>query len=625
MTLRTTFFLLLFLMVGNTAYAQLEIVHIPKVKEGQSAKIINQRRGAEDPIQLPFFDDFSTASLFPSDSFWIDGQNVSVSRGAAINAMSNNVLVFDGADAFGKNYSNSAAQVELADTLLSRKIDLGSIPVPLESTIYLSFFWQIEGHGELPDEKDSIRLQFVDAAGNWETVWSKKGGDPTSNEDFILENIKVTPEYLHQDFQFKFQSFNSLQGAFDTWLIDYVYLNKYRSSGETTFNDLTLTSYPTSLFGQYTAIPSSQFFSNDFVPEDFLAPIYIDFLNMYNIFNLVAYSAVVRDTLTNTVLDVLADEKNPNKPFFSFDRAQFKSDSIIYTKIPKSDSLLLELTYFLNTADTLLIQDITGVDTTFLDWQRRNDTARSYFSIDDYYAYDDGSAEFGAGINVNGGQLLYRYILTEPDTLTHIDINFPDIGTNLSGTPIDLIVRDKLDNSDNSLLYFGRNFSVKNPTNINGLVAYPLSVGVIVQDTIYIGFAQGTGERLPVGLDKNTNSANNIFVNVNGTWQQNAELKGSLLMRPRFENGALITGIHDIPKKENYITVYPNPSSGIFKISGEYTDAHAYDIQGKLLQIVFRKESIRQSSINLTNYPNGIYYLRFQSKNGVLTKKVIVR
>ena len=454
---------------------------------------------------------------------------------------------------------------------------------------------------------------------------SKKGGNPSSNEDFILENIKVTSEYLHQNFQFKFQSFNSLQGAFDTWLIDYVYLNKYRSSSETTFNDLTLTSYPTSLFGQYTAIPSSQFFSDDFIPGDFLAPIYIDFLNMYNIFNLVAYSAVVRDTLTNTVLDVLADEKNPNKPFLSFARANFKADSIDYTKIPKSDSLLLELTYFLNTADTILIQNISGVDTTFLDWQRRNDTARSYFSIDDYYAYDDGSAEFGAGINVNGGQLLYRYILTEPDTLTHIDINFPNIGKSLSGTPIDLIVRNKLDNSDNSVLYLGRNFSVKNPTNIDGLVAYPLSVGVIVQDTIYIGFAQGTNERLPVGLDKNTNSSDNIFVNVNGVWQQNSELKGSLLMRPRFENGAIITGINDLPERESLISIYPNPSSGIFNILGKYTDASAYDIQGRLLQTTFRKKSASQSSINLTSYPNGIYFLRFQSQKGVVIKKLIVR
>ena len=346
---------------------------------------------------------------------------------------------------------------------------------------------------------------------------------------------------------------------------------------------------------------------------------------MYDIFNLVAYSAIVRDTLTNTTLDILADEENPNIIFLSYERANFESPSIDYAKIPKSDSLLLELNYFLNTADTLLIKDITGVDTTFLDWQRRNDTASSYFSINDYYAYDDGSAEFGAGINVNGGQLLYRYVLTEPDTLTHIDINFPDIGKNLSGTPIDLIVRNKLDNSDNSILYQGKNFSVKNPTTINGLVAYPLSVGVVVQDTIYIGFAQGTEERLPVGLDKNTNSANNIFVNVNGTWQQSTELKGSLLMHPRFENGAIITGIHDIPEEKNQIIVYPNPSRGIFNISGEFTDANAYDIQGKLLQTTFRKKSISQSSINLTNYPNGIYYLRFQSKKGVITKKVIVR
>ena len=42
--------------------------------------------------------------------------------------------------------------------------------------------------------------------------------------------------------------------------------------------------------------------------------------------------------------------------------------------------------------------------------------------INDYLSYDDGKAEFAAGINQEDGEVVVMYILKQIDTITHIDL-----------------------------------------------------------------------------------------------------------------------------------------------------------------------------------------------------------
>jgi hypothetical protein len=44
-----------------------------------------------------------------------------------------------------------------------------------------------------------------------------------------------------------------------------------------------------------------------------------------------------------------------------------------------------------------------------------------------------------------------------------------------------------------------------------------------------------------------------------------------------------------------------------------------YGMNGQRLEEV----SVRDNEINLTNYPNGIYFVRVISDNGLITKKLI--
>ena len=66
-------------------------------------------------------------------------------------------------------------------------------------------------------------------------------------------------QYFHSDFQFRFQSFGRLSGPYDTWNLDYVYLNQGRSVDDTSFPDRAITSPLTSLFSSYYAMPLKHF------------------------------------------------------------------------------------------------------------------------------------------------------------------------------------------------------------------------------------------------------------------------------------------------------------------------------------------------------------------------------
>lgn len=73
----------------------------------------------------------------------------------------------------------------------------------------------------------------------------------------------------------------------------------------------------------------------------------------------------------------------------------------------------------------------------------------------------------------------------------------------------------------------------------------------------------------------------------------------------------------------NEITLYPNPSNGIFTISTQLpTDVVAIDVTGK---VVFRMLNINnQTTLNLTQLQKGLYLLKLSNELGEQTKKIII-
>jgi Secretion system C-terminal sorting domain len=150
----------------------------------------------------------------------------------------------------------------------------------------------------------------------------------------------------------------------------------------------------------------------------------------------------------------------------------------------------------------------------------------------------------------------------------------------------------------------------------------PLVEPAGVKGQFYVGWEQTSSAVIAVGLDKNTDSGDRIYSNINGTWQQNVALKGSLMIRPVFGkgNGGPITEI----EKNQSLSVYPNPSHGIFYTSAFVEDAILYDLSGRKVAIDVER-SPESTKITLHNSAAGLYVLRCFQNNRWVNTKVIVR
>jgi hypothetical protein len=80
------------------------------------------------------------------------------------------------------------------------------------------------------------------------------------------------------------------------------------------------------------------------------------------------------------------------------------------------------------------------------------------------------------------------------------------------------------------------------------------------------------------------------------------------------------TGISEISL--NAVDVYPNPSKGIFNIDFvyDYISIVVYDSYGNT---ILNEQQIIDGSIDLSQHPNGVYYLRIKSANSSIIKKLV--
>ncbi|MDR2971673.1 MAG: leucine-rich repeat protein [Bacteroidales bacterium] len=83
-------------------------------------------------------------------------------------------------------------------------------------------------------------------------------------------------------------------------------------------------------------------------------------------------------------------------------------------------------------------------------------------------------------------------------------------------------------------------------------------------------------------------------------------------------------GIDEWKIENGELEIYPNPTGGELKIAtSEYpiSDIRIYDVVGKL--VVQSKIVQSEIEINISHLPTGIYFVRIQTENGVVTRKVV--
>ncbi len=610
-------------------------------------------------LGLPFFEDFSLYQGVADTTIWDKNGGTYINQTFGINNPSLGIATFDGLNEQGQPYNFSTVVSEaigLTDVLQSYLINMSTL-TPADS-VYLSFYYQKTGLGEMPDVLDSLVLQTKDNAGNWGTIWSKKGGDRDTVFTQILLSIKDL-KYFHAGFQFRFQTYGRQSGMYDIWNLDYIYMDKNRNFQDKFVQEIATTKPATGWLKKYTAMPAPHFWLNT---SAYLAQSLKSNINNFSGtgFDVISYNATAQETISGLNLGIFAS----TPPFILGGNAQqfpINANTNL-NALPNNKKMIIKSQFLVGTGDNSTT--IQGVDLS------RNDITRNTTYITDFFAYDDGSAEYGAGVNQRFGKTAVRFFLEKPDTLTDIRLHLTKFEKDLSTLSVNIVIWQKLSNIDNTInkdsVMYKVNIPIRYPNTRNELLSvdslkrvslsgFRFPKVVLPQGTFYIGWEQTTNDRVTVGYDMNSDATGEIFFNTGNfwqTWQPDPIQKGALMIRPIFSKDNL-TPLENFSQNtfSQHIKVYPNPAQEyVFVEWQENQDFNVLNnsfgktlnpkeikiwgtkgqeisnIQTQSLEIennVF--SNTKKIKIPLKNLPSGLYFLKIDFGQGILvTKKIVI-
>ena len=626
-------------------FSQFNIAQAQEIETGMPInpvikKYLLNRLGVEerslntDTIELPFFDDFSNYLIYPTDTLWED-KDAFVNTGYSYNPVTNGVATLDAINQYGELHSNASSGQFIADHLTSKPINLEGLTY--NDSVYLSFYFQPQGVADSPEVGDSLVLEFYSPiSDNWYWMWSENG---STIKDFkaVIIPVPDTSLYFQKGFKFRFKNYASLTGTFepswsnnaDQWHLDYIYFDKNRTPYDTTIIDLAFLSTPDYLLDDYTSMPWRHFVANNAqMAEEFE----MSFVNHRDNGILVNREIEIYDLIDGgTPYEVIggggaSDNFPPGDTTINH--------NISYSFVTSS----MEYAEFLVKARIKpgeIVADFTA----------NNDTASYIQVFDNYYAHDDGSPESGYGLGGEGTQnamfanKFYNY--QSNDSLRAIDMYFNQTMGNASqqyfflkvwannettGLP-DTVMFSQIGlrpEYTDSLFKFTRYF-LQNEAGEDTAIAVP--------SIFYVGWKQTTTDLLNIGFDKNRirNKENDplwrnpwMFYNVTGGWQQSS-FEGSVMLRPVFSLIPLVS-INEVILDDIDVSLYPNPNAGIFNIKTSDSSTSTYNIFSSNGAVLLSgKMNSNVSQLDMSGYPNGIYYIKISNTNSVsVTKKIVI-
>ncbi len=612
--------------------------------ENKTAKTTSSKAS----LELPFIDDFAKSIGFPNSLLWQD-HYVFINQTYTNDPLSIGVATFDAIDETGSIHANAQSYAFGADTLTSHEINL---EYPGDNTIFLSFYYQPGGLGDIPEIKDSLILEFC----HNDTVWNKKWdvvfnatdsiltekhwyGDTTvkSIEGDTLTDLKLTFHqviipvneeiYLKNNFKFRFRNYASLSSIetieskasnADHWHIDYVYLDTDRSVNDTIMNDVVICEPIGSLLKTYESLPWTHLdraFSYEM--EDSIQLTYRNLTNeeqnpwrKFEIIDIMNYTGT-------TPLD--AGKEPPISPMEKYTYKRPIDYPFPYD--PNYDSSLFEIRGFFH-ENTLEDRN--------LKW---NDTTRFYQKFYNYYAYDDGTAENGYGIVGEGAEramVAMKFNTYKEDTLRAVQIYFNQVVNNVTNQlPFKIHIWDVANNKPSSIIYTSEDIKPINEEELNSFTTFKLEDPILVSGEFFIGWQKvNTTEMLNVGFDVNRINNQKLYYNISGEWTQ-SQLEGTVMIRPVFgKDFSVTTSTNEIIPEKQIVecSVYPNPARDILNIGFEDNQLEDYrytifDAYGR----IYIDEISQQTTLDISKLNSGIYFIRISdSKENSTTKKFIV-
>jgi hypothetical protein len=551
---------------------------------------------------LPFIDDFSYEGPYPDATLWLD-QQAFINNTMSANPVSRGVATLDGLNQFGRPYFQDPFNIGLADSLTSVPIDLSTYSP--SDNVFMSFYYQPQGLGFAPENKDSLFLYFLNSSNQWIRIWQMRGSNV---HEFKLEMIEMEqPQFFHSNFQFRFVNIASLNTNDDVWNLDYIKIDANRSFGDTIMNDVAFTVPPTSILKTYTAMPFRHFLANQ--PNERSDTQKVEVKNMYPVPNTITLNRNAFDVSTSVSLNnqIRTPLTIASKSFVQDD---FNGYLISLTPPGPQSKVVVRNQYFYPRVN--------------LNDRTQNDTILQEVTFDNYFAYDDGTAEKSyfllPAFNFPSKTAL-KFTLNEADTLRGLSIHFGPQLPSAAGKYFSIVLYHSLGNSttSDSIIHTEELFQVQYEPAINGFSNYAFALPpVLAAGTYYIGITQPANfgsDSIYYGLDVNTNSSPQFLsYNVDGTWYASG-ISGSLMMRP-------IVGQSFVPTKiiEKELNVpldeiaYPNPATDRLYLKSQNDDqaCRVFTLDGRLIN----NFKVTQQSVDISTLPSGEYLFYFTNAKG---------
>ncbi|HAM10388.1 MAG: hypothetical protein A2X04_05115 [Bacteroidetes bacterium GWF2_41_9] len=597
---QVTIFLIFSLAACSVAISQEAVVGIQSnysITGSSEMKSKSISSLSHDTIELPFFDDFSGKSIFPDSKKWADNF-VFINNTYSDKQITAGVATFDAIDNRGMMYETAISSGFMADMLTSLPLNLNYTAA---DKIKFTFFFQAGGLGDSPEPNDSLTLQFLSPEENkWFAIWRVNG---TTDQSFRQVLISIDDQrFLKKGFQFRFINYASISkslntddqsiiGNCDHWNIDYVLLDKNREADDTVYSDVAIRSPNRSLLKNHEAMPLNHFREIELQEMSSFIPVY--YRNNDIIVRNVTRNFEIWDVNKNTKVHSFTAGASNIDPLTNVD---YKAN-LIYTF--KSDS-----------PDSARFRIISSLKTDDFD-PKGNDTIDYYQVFRNYFAFDDGSAEMGYGINGQGSRnamVAYRFNSYIPDTLRSIQICFNDSYNNANKRAFDLMVWDDDKGVPGNILYTGEEVMVEHNNRINGFYTYGITDGVPVDGVFYIGWKQRSETFLNAGFDINTPNKGRQLFWLNGEWLQ-SQTNGTLMIRPVVGVPEKTTSINDLyNRKLNSVLIRPNPASNYITV---ITEGMTYPESSRITILDLNGRELmncrNEGEINISSLRVGIY------------------
>jgi hypothetical protein len=612
----------------------------PALFEYQAPQIYptNVNKTPGDTIDIPFLDDFNYESLYPTKKYWED-EFAYVNKGFGVNPPTLGVATLDGLNENGAAYANSGSGV--ADYMTSKPIFLGNKTAV--DNVYLSFFYQKKGFGDKPEIGDSLVVEFKNSQNKWVSV-ARIPGVPDSVAAGVIQpfnqySIEIDEaQFLFDGFQFRFKNYASLTGSVDHWHLDYVRVTE-NTTPSFTFSDVAFMRKVQTILENYTAMPWRHFKDNK--TDETITGYRLDLSNNFSATqNINPSQVIMEEAITGTTIfqdNILSFNEPPialgNIPVGKhvvqkeYSTVQF-NDIITNLGLFDNEENLTVNTYFIVNPSN---QD-GALPATLL-----NDTAKTQTIFDNYFAYDDGSAELAIVGGRLGDEVAVKFRANVPDTLRAIQLFIPRIAGDITGQQrfnLKVWIAD-LNTTPAFEISFAKPVYVD---SLNGWTIYSLDTTPVYLPIgdFYIGWQQATdpsspNKSIPVGYDRNNNDkVINNYMNIGNGWQilnsGTASIQdGAIMIRAIVGDFTPFTTDTEQPKsKPISATIYPNPTNNYLfvQLDDDYSNYQyrIVNVAGQILQ-----QGTLQQELNVSDLSHGVYFLniRHQTENINLNYKFV--